>query len=98
VKREYKYTIVEKLKSEIDELFTCIYRACVREEKIDHITSAKEHLETIKIKIRTLHDLKQMPLNNMAKHSLSIESISKQLTAWQKALIKQQEKRELLPT
>jgi hypothetical protein len=38
----------------------------------------------IKLHLRLLHDMKQISLKQYALQSVNIESVSKQLTAWQK--------------
>ena len=85
MKREYRYTLGEELKKEMMALMMCIYRANVHNEKIKHITEAREHIEVVKLQVRLLHDLKQLPLKNMAIITLHYGIISKQLAAWYKA-------------
>ena len=86
IKREYRYTLGERLKMEIVELMMCIYHANITVDKEPHILKAREHIEVIKLQIRLLHDLGQMPNRNMATLNLNIESISKQLAAWHKSV------------
>jgi hypothetical protein len=85
MKREYRYTLGEELKKEIIAVMMCVFRANTSEDKITHIIKAREHIEVVKLQIRLLRDLNQMPVGNMARLNLSIESISKQLAAWQKS-------------
>ena len=86
MKREYRYSLGEELKKEIVALIMCIYRANLTHDKEPHIMSARERIETVKLQIRLLHDLKQIPLRNMAIITLQYETISKQLAAWHKAM------------
>jgi hypothetical protein len=51
------------------------------------ITEAKEHLEVARLYIRITKDLKQITLKKMIFLNEYIESISKQLTGWEKAVI-----------
>jgi len=45
--REYKYTLGENLKNQTVELLTLIYRANSRQDKVEIIQSAHEHLDVI---------------------------------------------------
>jgi hypothetical protein len=92
IKREYRYTLGEKLKQEIIELMMCVYRANLTVDKIPHILSAREHIEVIKLQIRLLHDLKQVPVKNMSAFELKIEDISKQLATWHKSVNEKKKK------
>ena len=84
--KEYKYTVGENLKKEALELIVCIYKANTRIEKSGMINEAKEHLELIRLYIRIAKDLKQITLKKMIFLNEFIESISKQLTGWVKAV------------
>ena len=53
--------------------------------KVETIIEAREKLVAVKLQLRLLHDLKQLSLKNYANASLMTESISKQLSAWQKS-------------
>ncbi len=92
IKREYRYTLGERLKMEIVELMMCIYHANITVDKEPYILKAREHIEVIKLQIRLLHDLGQMPNRNMATLNLNIESISKQLAAWHKSVNEKKKK------
>ncbi len=94
MKREYKYTLGEKLKDEVGELQLAIYRASTRADKLPHIIQARETLESIRLKIRLMRDLKQLPMNNMARLVAGVESVSKQLTNWHRKLIKDNQEKQ----
>ncbi len=101
MKREYRYTIGERLKELLGELQLCIYRAQTHKEKVTHVMQAREHVEAIRLKVRLLRDLHQMPIKNMARIVLHLGNISSQLVAWEKALRKlekQEAKEEILMT
>jgi hypothetical protein len=81
--REYKYTIGDNLKTETVAMITNIYRAnSTQINRYDRIQSARENLEVIRLFLRLLKDLKQISLTKFIMINESIESISKQLTAW----------------
>ncbi len=92
IKREYRYTLGEELKKEIVALMMCVYRANITVDKEQYILKAREHIEVVKLQIRLLHDLGQMPVRSMAKLNLNIESISKQLAAWHKSVNEKKKK------
>lgn len=86
--REYKYTIGESIKNEIIAMITNIYRANSTYTKKDKIQAAQENIETIRLFLRLTKDLKQINLSKFVQLNTKIESVSKQLTAWQKSVSK----------
>ncbi len=86
MRREYRYTLGEELKKEMMRLMMCVYRANLTRDKEPHILKAREHIEVVKLMVRLLHDLRQMPVKNMAKITLNHDAISKQLAAWHKSV------------
>ena len=83
--REYKYTLGESIKKEIIEMIRNIYRANSSYSKGTIIQSARENVETIRLFLRLLKDLKQLGLKKFVYLNEKIESVSKQLSAWQKS-------------
>ncbi len=84
--REYKYTIGEDLKKENIEMILKIYGANSSfEGRKKKIGLARKNIETIRLLIRILKDLKEVSLNRFIQINEKIESVSKQLTAWEKA-------------
>jgi hypothetical protein len=83
--REYKYTIGESIKKETIEMITNIYRANSNYSKKAIIQSARENIETIRLFLRLLKDLEQVGLKKFIYLNEKIESVSKQLAAWQKS-------------
>ena len=84
-KREYKYTVGEKLKNETLEMIMNIYRANTRQIKKDTLQKAREHLEVVRLLMRLTKDMKQISINRFVDVNKKIENISKQLTGWQKS-------------
>jgi hypothetical protein len=82
--REYKYTLGENLKKETTDLITNIYRANCSEIKKDLIQTARENTEVIRLHLRLIKDLKQITLPKFIKVNEIIESISRQLSFWQR--------------
>jgi len=83
--REFKYTIGENLKNETIAMITNIYRANSSQSKRALLQSARENLEVVRLYLRLLKDLKQVSLDKFIILNEKIESVSKQLCAWQKS-------------
>jgi len=86
--REYKYTLGESIKKELVEMIINIYRANSSYSKSEIIRSARENVEVIRLFLRLLKDLKQINLKKFVFLNEKIESVSKQLSFWQKSIIK----------
>jgi hypothetical protein len=84
VQRDIKFTLVEDLKKEIIKLIVLIYRANATTKKSEIIDEAREGMVVVKLYIRMLCDLKQISPKRFGALSEQTESISKQLSAWQK--------------
>ena len=84
--KQYKYTLWDKIKNEIIELITSIYRANSSfENRWTNIKKSREQIEVLKLYIRLSKDLKIIDIKKYANISLKVESLSKQLFAWWKA-------------
>ena len=83
--REYKYTLGESLKKETIEMITRIYRANSSHSKRVIIQEARENVETIRLFLRLIKDLRQINIRKFVQINEKIESVSKQLAAWQKS-------------
>ena len=83
--RDYKYTLGESIKNEVIELITNIYRSNSDNIKVEKIQMARENIETIRLFLRLLKDLHQINLKKFVMLNQQIESVSKQLFAWQKS-------------
>ena len=85
--REYKYTLGDNLKTETVSMITNIYRANSSQSKKELLQSARENLEVVRLYLRLIKDLKQISLDKFIALNEQIESISKQLSAWQKSSV-----------
>ncbi len=85
MQRDYRYTLGETMKKELLELIVHVYRANARREKKLLLEKARENIEVIRLLLRLAHELRQFPLKEFALASEKVESISKQLTAWDKS-------------
>ena len=84
LKRDFRYTIGEQLKKEIMDLCICVYRANASHEKAEFISGAREKMVVIKLHLRVLRDTNQISTKQFAMLVDKEESISKQLTSWDK--------------
>lgn len=84
MKREYKFTIGERLLSETIELIINIYKANRSKEKKEIIAKAQENTEIIRLLLRLLKDIKEISLKRFIALNQKIEMVSKQLTGWMK--------------
>lgn len=85
--KEYKYTLGDKLKNEIVDLISSIYRAnSSQENRLINIKKAREQVEVLRLYIRLCRDLKILWISKFADLNIVIESLSKQLFAWEKSV------------
>jgi len=68
------------------EMITNIYRANSVYSKEKIIQSARENVEVIRLFLRLLKDLKKVNLKKLVFLNEKIESVSKQLSAWQRSV------------
>jgi len=90
--KEYKYSLGEKLKNEITELLSNIYRANRTREKNEHLEKARENLELVRLYVRILKDMQQIGLKKYIFINQKIEGVSKQLAGWHKSNNKQEQR------
>jgi len=92
MRRESRYTLGETLKKEILGLCIDIYRANLTSEKAPLIEEAREKLVPVKLLIRLLHDTQQLSTKQYAMLCDQLDTISRQLSAWQKYTQKEKSK------
>ncbi len=85
MQRDFRFTLGESMKKELIALMVNIYRANCRRQKKSLIGDARENLEVTRLLLRLAMELKQIPLKHFVTANEMIESISKQLTAWEKS-------------
>jgi hypothetical protein len=84
MKREYKFTLGERLLNETIELIIDIYKANRSKIKNEFIAEAQQHTELIRLLLRLLKDIKEISLKRFIALNQKIETVSKQLTGWMK--------------
>ena len=92
MRRDSRYTLGESLKKEILALCIYIYRANLTSEKGPLIEEAREKLVPVKLLVRLLHDTQQLSTKQYAMLCEHLDTISRQLTAWQKYTQKEKTK------
>lgn len=87
--REYKFSIGEKIKQESLDLLISIYKAnkSKKENRIKYIEDARANVEVLRLLFRVIKDLKILGTKGFTYLNIKIESLSKQLTAWQKYMM-----------
>ena len=85
--KEYKYSLGEKIKNEVTDMLSNIYRANRTREKNVPLDKARENLELVRLYIRILKDTKQIGMNKYLFLNKNLESISKQLAGWHKSVL-----------
>lgn len=91
LKREYKYTLGEKIKNEMIDLLMNVYRANKikeRRNKIVKVEKAIENIEVIRLLFRLLYDLHEINIKDLARVNVNIENVRRQLIGWEKTLRK----------
>ena len=83
--KEYKYTVGERMKADALEVMTLLFRANVLRDRYGVLQTARERCENIRLCIRLLHDLRQMPLKKLVALNEKMEDVLRQLSGWQKA-------------
>lgn len=89
VDREYKFSLSEKIKEELHEVLMNICFANEedsKERKFQLVEHASNMLTSAKIRIRLLHDLKQLPLKHYAVFAEKITDLSHELNKWKVAI------------
>ena len=86
--REYKYTLGEKLQSELMDILVCIYRANSSQEgRAEVLAETRRRLVKVKLYMRILHDVNVVPLKPFALQAERLENLSRQLAAWHKTTL-----------
>jgi hypothetical protein len=89
VEREFKFSLSEKIKEELHEVLMNICFAneeVSKERKLQLVGQANNVLASAKIRIRLLHDLKQLPLKHYAAFAEKITDLSSELNKWKEAI------------
>ena len=83
-KKEYKYTLGEKLKLLCSELLDLIVVVNSAENKLEPLEKLNNKLETLRIHLRLAFDLKAISRGQLGELNRQIEEIGKQIGGWQR--------------
>jgi len=97
MQRTHRYTLGERIINGMIDLLLNIYRANCINDKFGPIRAARENVMTVRLLFRTAFDLKQFGNKQFIALSEQIESISKQLTAWEKYCTEKDNKKNNCP-
>jgi hypothetical protein len=86
--RHYRFNLGDSLIQSTFQLFVLMFRAYDFKSDASLLQPAREQIEIIRLHIRLLRDQKQISLPQFVDLNEVVESISKQCTAWQKAMNK----------
>jgi hypothetical protein len=84
--RHYRFNIGDSLIDATFMLHTLIFRAYDQRTDFSLLQPAREQVEIIRLHIRLLRDQRQISIEQFTDLNELVESISKQVTAWQKAM------------
>lgn len=83
--RDLRYTLGENIKKDLIDTQVLIFKANSTRDKIVYIQKARENITKIKVQLRIVKDLKEVSIKQFASIIEIVESISKQLSAWEKS-------------
>jgi hypothetical protein len=83
-KKEYKYTLGEKLKLICHDLLDLIVIINSSKDKLEHIKKLNIKLETLRIHLRLAFDLKVVSAGQLGEINRQIDEIGRQIGGWQK--------------
>ncbi len=83
-KKEYKYTLGEKLKLICHEMLDLIIEANSSVNKTDSLSKLNFKIESLKVYYRIGHDLKLISPGLLGEMNKHFKEISQQIRAWQK--------------
>jgi len=84
--RHYRFNIGDSLIDATFMLHTLIFRAYDQRTDFSLLQPAREQVEIIRLHIRLLRDQRQISIEQFTDLNELVESISKQVTSWQKAM------------
>ena len=84
-RRDIRHTLGEDLKQEVIAILQVIYQANATTDKLPHLAKARVMIVKVKVLIRIAKDLKELTVKQYASLAEQTESVSKQLTAWERA-------------
>jgi hypothetical protein len=85
--REYKYTIGQDIKYNGIQMVQYIFKANSATDKAETLSQLSDEIELLKLELRLCIDMHLISPEQQARTWESIESISKQISGWKKAVV-----------
>ena len=92
--REYKYTLGEKIQTEVINLIILIYKVNTTKNKVEFLLQMEEQIQLVYLLLRISHDMKLLPTEKYAGIVEMIDNISSQTKGWLRANEKMRESAE----
>lgn len=83
--KEYKYTLGEKIQSELIAFIILIYKANSTSSKVESLKQMDEQVQLLYLLLRICHDMKIMPTEKYAGIVEMIDTVACQAKGWLKA-------------
>jgi hypothetical protein len=85
--REYKYTLGQSMKNTGMQMVQCIFKANSAKDKTETLSQLSDEVEMLKLELRLCVDMHLISPVQQAQAWESIESISRQMSGWKKAVV-----------
>ena len=89
--REYKYTLGEKIQTEVINLIILIYKVNTTRDKVEFLLQMEEQIQLIYLLLRISHDMKLLPTEKYAGIVEMADNIASQTKGWLRANEKMRE-------
>lgn len=89
MQREYRFTLAEQLKLQLQNLLAFIYQANISDDKLTAIGNCRQQLVKVRILFQVAQELNQFKDKQSAQLSIKVSDISKQLQQWETYFKKQ---------
>ena len=90
MQREYRFTLAEQLKLQLQKLLVLIYQANIGDDKLRAISACRLQLVEVRILFQLAQELNQFKDKQSAQLSIKVSDISQQLQQWESYFKKQQ--------
>ena len=80
--REYKYTLGEKIQTEVINLIILIYKVNTTKNKVEFLLQMEEQIQLVYLLLRISHDMKLLPTEKYASIVEMVDNIASQTKGW----------------
>ncbi len=94
MQREYRFTLAEQLKLQLQKLLMMIYQANISDDKLKAIGLCRLQLVEVRLLFQVAQELNQFKDKQSASLSIKVSDISKQLGQWESYFKKQSENKK----